>query len=110
MQHADFHIGLVFWSTSRPHRPWRCTDVGSRVITAVQIDFLIDGAIDPFYDDPDGLLECVFQPREFECCSVEIPPECERLRNWAPARPLLPEITSDDVEAVQKAQQEDLFG
>ena len=35
MKHADFSLGMVFWSADRQ---WRCTDVGSRVIVAIRID------------------------------------------------------------------------
>jgi hypothetical protein len=32
MEHSEFHIGLEFWSGDRN---WCCTDVGTRVITAI---------------------------------------------------------------------------
>lgn len=35
---ADFHIGLEFNTTH--DRVWRCTDVGTRVITAIRVDSL----------------------------------------------------------------------
>jgi hypothetical protein len=35
MKHAEFQIGLEFWSAGRR---WRCTDVGSRVITAISLE------------------------------------------------------------------------
>ena len=35
MTHADFRIGLVFYTAAGQ---WRCTDVGTRVITAIKVD------------------------------------------------------------------------
>ena len=69
MKFEDFHIGLLFKSPDRPHRPWRCTDIGYRVIVAVQVDYLRDGTIDGFYDDPERCLESVFRAHEMERCT-----------------------------------------
>jgi hypothetical protein len=35
MEHRDFYIGVDFWSGGKR---WRCTDVGSRVITAISLE------------------------------------------------------------------------
>jgi hypothetical protein len=35
MKHSDFRIGLEFWCGQRR---WRCTDVGTRVITAISLE------------------------------------------------------------------------
>jgi len=35
MKHSDFRIGLEFWCGQKR---WRCTDVGTRVITAISLE------------------------------------------------------------------------
>jgi hypothetical protein len=35
MEHRDFRLGLEFWCGGKR---WRCTDVGSRVITAISLE------------------------------------------------------------------------
>jgi hypothetical protein len=35
MSHEDFQIGGIFWCGGRQ---WRCTDIGTRVITAIRLD------------------------------------------------------------------------
>jgi hypothetical protein len=35
VQHADFHIGLEFFTRAGK---WRCTDVGTRVIVAISLE------------------------------------------------------------------------
>ena len=35
MEHRDFRIGVEFWSSGKR---WRCTDVGTRVITAISLE------------------------------------------------------------------------
>jgi len=35
MNHSDFRIGLEFWCGDKR---WRCTDVGTRVITAISLE------------------------------------------------------------------------
>jgi hypothetical protein len=35
MQHSDFAIGKSFWCGAYQ---WRCTDIGTRVITAIKLD------------------------------------------------------------------------
>jgi hypothetical protein len=58
----DFYIGCEFTSAYRP-TPYRCTDVGTRVIVATIID-----------EDSDHIgghaMEFVFQPYEFEHCKL----------------------------------------
>jgi hypothetical protein len=34
MDHCEFQIGLEFWSGGKK---WRCTDVGTRVVTAISL-------------------------------------------------------------------------
>jgi hypothetical protein len=36
MKHSDFHIGPGFMGTAGIW--WRCTDVGTRIILAIQLD------------------------------------------------------------------------
>ncbi|MGF6936974.1 hypothetical protein OKW41_006136 [Paraburkholderia sp. UCT70] len=35
MEHSEFEIGMTFYSGATTH--WRCTDVGSRTIVAVEV-------------------------------------------------------------------------
>ena len=35
MKHADFHIGMEFFTGSGK---WRCTDIGARVIVAISLE------------------------------------------------------------------------
>jgi hypothetical protein len=35
MKHSDFRIGLEFWCGQKR---WRCTDVGTRIITAISLE------------------------------------------------------------------------
>ena len=35
MKHADFHIGMEFFTGSGR---WRCTDIGTRVIVAISLE------------------------------------------------------------------------
>ena len=35
MKHSEFWIGLEFWCDGRR---WRCTDIGTRVVTAISLE------------------------------------------------------------------------
>lgn len=87
MKHSKFRIGLEFWSGGRR---WRCTDVGTRVITAISLGphevveiTSHDDASRPSQtrryttDDPAWLLgppykiiETVFDENDIEGCSL----------------------------------------
>jgi hypothetical protein len=65
MKHSDFHIGLEFLGPVGYR--WRCTDMGTRTIVAVQLD----------HDDPNWYRgppyiarEVVFDEREIERCHL----------------------------------------
>jgi hypothetical protein len=86
MDHQDFHIGLEFWCAGRQ---WRCTDVGSRVITAIRLDetdvvTMENGlqsrrtlsreeaeTLNWFAGPPYGVAELVFDEDEMEACTSE---------------------------------------
>jgi hypothetical protein len=53
MEHSEFEIGTMFW---RGGGQWRCTDVGTRTITAVRIDRV------EIHDHPAGSLRVL-------CCA-----------------------------------------
>ena len=65
MEHREFSIGLEFVTASGR---WRCTDVGTRVIVAVQLN-----APDASWDNgpPYAVLESVFDEYDFEGCSLD---------------------------------------
>jgi hypothetical protein len=63
MKHPDFKIGIEFiTATGR----WRCTDLGSRTITAIRLDLDHDPA---WYNGPPyALVEQVFDEDGIEGC------------------------------------------
>ncbi|AHX13333.1 hypothetical protein CH75_09585 [Dyella jiangningensis] len=65
MKHSDFHIGLEFVGSAGFH--WRCTDVGTRTILAIQLD-----RKDPhWYRGPPYIAkETVFDEHEIERCHL----------------------------------------
>ena len=79
MEHADFSIGLTFWTATEA---WRCTDVGTRTIVAVKLGprelvrRLEDGSLETFVADDPALLngppyaiaEHVFDENDIEGC------------------------------------------
>ena len=65
MQHADFPIGLEFYTASGR---WRCTDVGTRVIVAIPLD----AADATWYNGPPyAVAETVFDEDDLEGCSLD---------------------------------------
>jgi hypothetical protein len=88
MNHNDFTIGLEFWSGKKR---WRCTDTGTRVITAICLEprEMVRSEIDPtdstkrilanfISNDPRDLngppyaiCEFVFDEDDIEACSLE---------------------------------------
>lgn len=94
MQHSDFEIGLEFWCAGKR---WRCTDLGTGVITAICLKprEMVQISIDPsdktkrterrlLSDDPVdlngppyGVLESVFDENDIEACSVQPEDTCE---------------------------------
>ncbi len=65
MEHSEFRIGGEFvTATGR----WRCTDIGTRVIIAIQV-----GATDPsWYNGPPfAVPEVVFDEHDLKGCSLE---------------------------------------
>ncbi|MDT8843837.1 hypothetical protein ParKJ_41310 [Paraburkholderia fungorum] len=63
MKHSDFHIGLEFMGIAGFW--WRCTDVGTRIIVAIQLD-----RDDPhWYSGPPYIAkEVVFDEHEIAAC------------------------------------------
>ncbi|WP_199099494.1 hypothetical protein [Dyella sp. ASV21] len=63
MNHADFHIGLEFVASAGFR--WRCTDVGTRTILAIQLDRDNPG----WYQGPPYIAkEVVFDEKDIERC------------------------------------------
>jgi hypothetical protein len=65
MKHKDFTIGLEFYMRSRK---WRCTDVGSRVITAIHLE---SGKESWWNGPPYAIVEQVFDENDLPACSLE---------------------------------------
>lgn len=65
MKHSDFYIGLKFFGSAG--FIWRCTDVGSRTITAIMLE---DGRDASWYNGPPyAVAEIVFDEYDFADCS-----------------------------------------
>lgn len=65
MKREEFAIGLVFWSDGRR---WRCTDIGTRVITAFRLDHEDDPS---WYNGPPyAVAEEVFDEDDLEGCQL----------------------------------------
>lgn len=65
MRHADFHIGLEFVASAGFR--WRCTDVGSRTILAIQLDRKDSN----WYQGPPYIAnEVVFDEQEMARCHL----------------------------------------
>ncbi len=65
MQHNDFHVGLEFYTATGR---WRCTDVGSRVVVAIQLD-----APDPswYQGPPYAVVESVLDENDLGGCALD---------------------------------------
>jgi hypothetical protein len=64
MKHSDFRVGLEFVSGSGR---WRCTDVGTRTITAIKLDHDHDSS---WYSGPPyAVAEHVFDEHDIEALS-----------------------------------------
>jgi hypothetical protein len=65
MQHADFQIGLEFYTATGK---WRCTDVGTRTIIAIKLDHADDPT---WYDGPPySVAERVFDEHDLKGCAL----------------------------------------
>jgi hypothetical protein len=63
MKHSDFSIGGEFLT---PAGRWRCTDVGTRVITAIKLDMDHDPS---WYSGPPYIVaESIFDEYDMEGC------------------------------------------
>ena len=64
MNHSDFYIGLEFFASAG--FVWRCTDVGTRTITAIHIE---DGRDVSWYNGPPyPVSETVFDEHDMPGC------------------------------------------
>jgi len=65
MKHADFHIGLEFYTATGR---CRCTDVGTRTIVAIRLD-----APDTtwYIGPPYAVAEIVLDENDLEGCSLD---------------------------------------
>jgi hypothetical protein len=64
MKHTEFRIGLEFYTTTGA---WRCTDVGTRVVTALRL-----GQPDPkvYEGPPYAIAELVFDENDQDAASL----------------------------------------
>jgi len=97
MRHEDFQIGGVFWCGGRQ---WRCTDIGTRVITAIRLDHVDVASTAPerrrtldrseaeaegwFNGPPYAVNEVVFDEYDIEGCSLESEPDDDALCSSRP--------------------------
>ena len=65
VRHGEFAIGMTFWTATGV---WRCTDIGTRTIAAIQLNGI--AATDPTWLDgpPYALSEDVFDEHDFPGC------------------------------------------
>lgn len=91
MRHAEFQIGGLFWCG---RRQWRCTDIGTRVITAIRLDHVDVESTVPdqrrtlgrseaeaegwFNGPPYVVNETVFDEYDIEGCTLEPVPDDDR--------------------------------
>lgn len=66
MKHKDFQIGTVFCTSVGI--PWRCTDVGTRTITAIELTPGKD--VSWFNGPPYAVAEQVFDEHDFPICAI----------------------------------------
>jgi hypothetical protein len=70
IRHDEFAVGGIFWCSGYK---WRCTDIGSRVITAIKLDREDDPS---WYNGPPyGVAEGVFDEYDIEGCTREPAPD-----------------------------------
>jgi hypothetical protein len=63
MKHSDFRVGCEFLSGNGR---WRCTDVGTRIITAIKLNHDDDPSW--YIGPPYKVVESVFDEYDFEGC------------------------------------------
>ncbi len=65
MKKNEFIIGHEFYTATGK---WRCTDIGSRVIVAIQLN-----QKDPrnYNGPPYSIVECVFDEYDLDGCSID---------------------------------------
>ncbi|MFK5894588.1 MAG: hypothetical protein QM504_15310 [Pseudomonadota bacterium] len=63
MQHSDFMINGSFFSATGQ---WLCTDIGTRVITAIKFDENEKTRVPPY-----DVQEIVFDEYDFDGCSIK---------------------------------------
>ncbi len=69
----DWKIGMEFWCGSGSGFPWRVTDVGRRVITAIHLNRPHD---ESWYNGPPyAVAEVVFDENDLQVCYLEKPEE-----------------------------------
>jgi len=66
MKHSEFRVGQCFWCGGKL---WRCTDIGSRVVTAIHIES--DRSNDWYKGPPYAVEECVFDEDDLLACKPE---------------------------------------
>jgi len=65
MHVSDFYIGLVFWMSGCR---WRCTDVGTRVVVAIKLDYDDDPSW--YKGPPYAVCEFVIDESDLPACSL----------------------------------------
>jgi len=68
MKHSDFHIGMEFFASAG--FLWRCTDVGTRTITAIHIEE--DREASWYNGPPYAVAETVFDEYDLPSCYLSV--------------------------------------
>jgi hypothetical protein len=66
LEHNEFVIGQRYWCGGSP---WRCTDVGTRIITAIKLEHDDDPWM--YNGPPYKVVEYVFDEYDIQGCSPE---------------------------------------
>jgi hypothetical protein len=71
LRHSEFEIGGIF--ACGGFRLWRCTDIGSRAITAIALDdLLFEGSRSDLDDGRPHSPECVFDEYDVQDCALAV--------------------------------------
>jgi hypothetical protein len=89
MRHEQFELGGTFWFGGDR---WRCTDIGTRTVTAIKLDHDDDPS---WYNGPPyAVAEAVFDEYDIEGCTLE--PEPEKAVVSVPSAEANPPEATDD--------------
>lgn len=69
MNHSDFRIGSEFYTAAGK---WRCTDIGSRTIIAIEITRTRQDDVSWYDGPPYAIAETVFDENDIDGCRLDL--------------------------------------